>query len=236
MKPLNQKPISVTDLRVVCDNMLVALSKKLRLHGIDSVHLEQYENQGNCITLATDPESKRMILTKSPAHFIQLKKSVPPGHCLHIVSQVVEEQVEEVLRYFNVTVSEDDYFSRCTVCNGSKYLTMNAEEARALKVAMTPSETVSYGVDDDDDDEYGHNPYDIGAVSGPPSQQRSSVWKQYPGGSVYTTSGCIRETGVVLQLSAVADGIFEKINEFFCCVRCGKVFWQGSHWDKVKKK
>jgi hypothetical protein len=45
----------------------------------------------------------------------QLYQHVPQGHCYPIVSNVLEEQLEEVLKYFNVLVTRQDIFSRCQV-------------------------------------------------------------------------------------------------------------------------
>jgi hypothetical protein len=43
----------------------------------------------------------------------QLCQHVPRGHCYPVVSDVLEEQLEEVLKYFNVFVTRQDVFSRC---------------------------------------------------------------------------------------------------------------------------
>lgn len=29
---------------------------------------------------------------------------------------------------------------------------------------------------------------------------------------------------------------YRHCNEFFRCARCGKLFWQGTHWQKIEKK
>ena len=58
---------------------------------------------------------------------------------------------------------------------------------------------------------------------------------RFPGGDVNVYTGQTVE-GVKLKIAAVPDGVIEKQDEFWACSRCGKVFWQGSHWDKVKIK
>jgi hypothetical protein len=45
----------------------------------------------------------------------QLCQHVPQGHCYAVVSDAVEQQLEEVLKYFNVVVTKQDVFSRCQV-------------------------------------------------------------------------------------------------------------------------
>ncbi|XP_078605865.1 exonuclease mut-7 homolog [Branchiostoma floridae x Branchiostoma japonicum] len=39
--------------------------------------------------------------------------------------------------------------------------------------------------------------------------------------------------GVPLQIDAVPPGILTKVSEFFCCETCGKVFWEGRHFERV---
>ena len=54
---------------------------------------------------------------------------------------------------------------------------------------------------------------------------------------MYSTTGAVQDTSsTVVQLLSVPDGVLDAQSEFYCCARCGKVFWQGSHWDKVIKK
>ncbi|XP_038070951.1 exonuclease mut-7 homolog isoform X2 [Patiria miniata] len=38
---------------------------------------------------------------------------------------------------------------------------------------------------------------------------------------------------VQLQVEGVPEGIVEKIQKFFCCAGCGKVFWEGTHFERV---
>jgi uncharacterized protein with PIN domain len=47
---------------------------------------------------------------------------------------------------------------------------------------------------------------------------------------------CNGELGVV-PLGAVSDrvplGVIQDHEEFFLCTGCGRVFWHGSHWDRI---
>jgi hypothetical protein len=52
----------------------------------------------------------------------QLYQHVPQGHCYPVTTNIVEEQLQEVLKYFNVFVTRQDVFSRCQV---SYWLTGN---------------------------------------------------------------------------------------------------------------
>lgn len=39
--------------------------------------------------------------------------------------------------------------------------------------------------------------------------------------------------GEPIQLHAVPAGIVHRIPHFYVCTRCGKVFWEGSHFERV---
>ncbi|NXU68931.1 MUT7 Exonuclease, partial [Horornis vulcanius] len=39
----------------------------------------------------------------------------------------------------------------------------------------------------------------------------------------------------VLQVAAIPPGVLDstKLTHFYCCTRCGKVFWEGSHFGRI---
>ncbi|NWQ96381.1 MUT7 Exonuclease, partial [Burhinus bistriatus] len=41
--------------------------------------------------------------------------------------------------------------------------------------------------------------------------------------------------GTVLQVATIPPGVLDKaeLTDFYCCTRCGKVFWEGSHFGRV---
>ena len=89
-------------------------------------------------------------------------------------------------------------------------------------------------VDDEYDDDYGivnENGYD----DEEDHIFSNSSWVSIDGAEVNPLTGVTRE-GVELQITQVEEAVIDKYSEFFCCSRCGKVFWQGSHWGKMKEK
>lgn len=46
---------------------------------------------------------------------LQLRSRLPAGQCYCVVERHVRDQVSEVIRQFNVSVSVNDIFSRCQV-------------------------------------------------------------------------------------------------------------------------
>ncbi|XP_043914742.1 exonuclease mut-7 homolog [Protopterus annectens] len=41
------------------------------------------------------------------------------------------------------------------------------------------------------------------------------------------------EGGASLQIDTIPPGILETVNLFYCCSNCGKIFWEGSHFQRV---
>lgn len=146
-----------------------------------------------------------------------------------------EDQVEEVFRYFNVEGGDDYLFSRCVLCNGGKYFTMTREVLQKLVEAKNEQNalvgatgTVDY--DDELNDEQEFLDYeDIEELDD------CRPWLMLGDVSVHKKTGQTSE-GVELKIGEVPTGVIEKQAEFYGCTTCGKIYWQGSHWDKVTKK
>ena len=46
-------------------------------------------------------------------------------------------------------------------------------------------------------------------------------------------TGTVLGSNVIVQVQTVPEPMFMKVDLFYCCSRCGKVFWEGSHFEKV---
>ena len=55
------------------------------------------------------------------------------------------------------------------------------------------------------------------------------------GGEINILNGKIRN-GASIQVKTIPEGVLKAHDEFFGCVKCGKVFWEGSHWDRYLGK
>jgi len=236
--PLNKDPISPGDLRVVCSNMLQGLCKKLRLLGVDALAIENGQDHMDAVPLAVDG---RYVLSKGNVA-ARLSKQLPKDTVLPIIAETLDDQIEEVFRYFNVVASEEDVFSRCVVCNGGRYLVLPKSvmlDLKALKVKVTA--TVSHFPADDFDDceednfgDFEDNDFDDDprVYRDEPSATR---WVSVEGGRVNMLTG-ETEGGVMVGLDNVPSHTIEKWEEFWVCDTCGKVYWQGSHWAKAQDR
>jgi len=105
-------------MRFLCDHMLGTLAKWLRFLGYDTVYPGPLEDNA---LLEQSRKEGRVLLTRDKA----LAARTDGG--FGIVSDQLEEQLEEVRRAFGITASAA--LSRCSVCN-AEIVRLPAEEAR----------------------------------------------------------------------------------------------------------
>ena len=89
------------------------------MFGVDCLALGNGQDHLDCVALATG-EQGRYVVSRGTAA-ARISKRLPPGHTLAIITNELELQVEEVFRYFNISVDSSSLFSRCVLCNGSQY-------------------------------------------------------------------------------------------------------------------
>ncbi|NWU91656.1 MUT7 Exonuclease, partial [Upupa epops] len=104
-------PISPKEFSVVCDNMLQGLGRYLRCLGVDVQVLEKEDDHRRAAEIAR--QEGRVILT-SGLPYQTLRSQVAEGRCFSVnCSEKPKEQALQVLKHFNVQVSQADIFSRC---------------------------------------------------------------------------------------------------------------------------
>ncbi|XP_075375771.1 exonuclease mut-7 homolog isoform X6 [Mycteria americana] len=226
-------PISPKEFSVVCDNMLQGLGRYLRCLGVDVRMLENEDDHRKAAEIAR--QEGRVILT-SGLPYQTLQSQVAEGRCFSVnCSEKAKEQALQVLKHFNVQVSLADIFSRCQVCNCNKYLKVSRERMRQLvegsrqapghgdagclvRCEEKPSQSCDAAVPACDAAQPGYTPH--GEQLGGPEQCGASA---------------ALVEGTVLQVAAIPPGVLDKaeLTDFYCCTRCGKVFWEGSHFGRV---
>ncbi|CAN9504964.1 unnamed protein product [Ophioblennius macclurei] len=220
-------PLPPQRLRVVCDNMLQGLGRYLRCLGVDVVVLESTDDHRVAAKLAQ--AEGRVILTCGQP-FQSLRSQVGEGRCLSLdCSDKAKDQAVQVLRHFNVRPTPNDIFSRCQACNGDEYVSVPQEHmTRMLKQKGFLPENA------DDTPQESDQPPDESpapsATSGLPRYAPQCRWASLSGLDADTLSF---PGGAPLQLHTVPPGLLPKIALFYVCTRCGKVFWEGSHYGRV---
>ncbi|KAJ8286604.1 hypothetical protein GJAV_G00041050 [Gymnothorax javanicus] len=225
-------PLRPQQLRVVCDNMLQGLGRFLRCLGVDVLMLENTDDHSVAAKLAR--EEGRVILT-SGQPYQTLKSQVGEGHCLALdCSERARDQTARVLRHFNVQLTPDDIFSRCQACNGDEYMKLPREDmAQILKEkGFIQAQTAAKPVENwEEQYEALFSPDTVpGEVSEGPRYGPHCRWAP---ASDLDRQSLRFPSGAELQLHTVPPGLLPRISVFFVCTTCGKVFWEGSHFERV---
>jgi len=50
------------------------------------------------------------------------------------------------------------------------------------------------------------------------------------------TENLLLANGVTVRVEKIPPGMFGKVELFYVCANCGKVYWEGGHYDRVHKK
>ncbi|XP_078406608.1 exonuclease mut-7 homolog isoform X2 [Cetorhinus maximus] len=231
-------PISPSEFSVICDNMLQGLGRYLRCLGVDVKILENEDDHRKAAEISR--EENRFILTCG-LPYQTLRSQVGEDRCLSLnCSEKAKDQAVTVLKHFNVRVTPKDIFSRCQVCNGAEYLKLPVEE-------MVQAVQLNAGSDRTE-------------CSDPPTAVRRFPGTNQPKMfSQRDTGNCLGQTGscsynpschwaessqlnmktlrftsgATLQVEAIPPGILDRVDMFYCCTSCGKVFWEGSHFSRV---
>uniref|UniRef100_A0A8C1L352 Exonuclease 3'-5' domain containing 3 n=1 Tax=Cyprinus carpio TaxID=7962 RepID=A0A8C1L352_CYPCA len=164
----------------------------------------------------------RVILTAGQP-YQTLRSQVGEGRCLTLdCSEKARDQAVHVLRHFHVHLTPADIFSRCQACNCNEYLKLSREDMTRM---MRERDIVSKW----DDCE---------------SQAESNSWRP-PEGPEFTPhcrwaprTALDPQTfkfpsGAEVQLETVPPALLCQIPVYFICTGCGKVFWEGTHYDRV---
>ncbi|KAI3362415.1 hypothetical protein L3Q82_012713 [Scortum barcoo] len=216
-------PLPPQQLRVVCDNMLQGLGRYLRCLGVDVVMLENNDDHRVAAKLAQ--AEGRVILTCGQP-FQSLRSQVGEGRCLSLdCSEKARDQAVRVLRHFNVQPTPSDIFSRCQACNSDQYVAVPRKDmVRMLKQKGFLQEQ------DDTDYTQQEEEETPGVTPELPRYAPQCQWAPLSGldPDTLTFPG-----GAPIQLHAVPPGLLPRIPLFYVCTRCGKVFWEGSHFGRV---
>lgn len=217
--------ITPQELRVVCDNMLQGLGRYLRCVGVDVLMLENTDDHRVAAQIAQ--KEGRIILTAGQP-FQTLRSQVAEGRCLTLdCSEKARDQAFRVLRHFNVNLTPSDIFSRCQACNNDEYLKLPKD---AMTQMMNERGLIQDTASKADD------------CSEAPAEENYNRWRAPEGPefiphcrwaprSALDPHSFRFSSGAEVQLETVPAGLLGRIPEYFICTRCGKVFWEGTHFD-----
>ncbi|XP_051907448.1 exonuclease mut-7 homolog [Hippocampus zosterae] len=212
-------PLAPQQLRVVCDNMLQGLGRYLRCLGVDVVILENDDDHRVAAKLAQ--AEYRVILTCGQP-YQTLRSQVGEGRCLSLdCSEKARDQAMRVLRHFNVRPTPCDIFSRCQACNSDQYVALTRQDMiRMLKQKGFLQATYSSPTPPVEEPLYLELPRYGPQCKWASLSDLNPVTLSFPGGAP-------------IQLHTVPPTLVPRVPHYFVCTRCGKVFWEGSHFGRV---
>uniref|UniRef100_A0A8C6SST1 Exonuclease 3'-5' domain containing 3 n=1 Tax=Neogobius melanostomus TaxID=47308 RepID=A0A8C6SST1_9GOBI len=215
-------------LRVVCDNMLQGLGRYLRCLGVDVVILENTDDHKKAAELAH--QESRVILTCGQP-YQSLRSQVGEGRCLLLdCSEKARDQAVRILRHFNIRPTTSDIFSRCQACNSDEYVAV----PRADMINMLEKKGFLKDQDIDQSNRVlGQVDEEASTSSVTPARPRYTHQCRWASLSGLDPDSLAFPGGAPIQLHTVPHGLLPKIPVFYVCTRCGKVFWDGSHFERV---
>ncbi|XP_067001835.2 exonuclease mut-7 homolog isoform X2 [Anabrus simplex] len=161
-----------------------------------------------------------------------ISKHLPPGHCYAVTSDHLDEQLKEVLQYFNVVLSKEDVFSRCKLCNGNEFAKVSQATMKKLVAAsqrLSNSLTVDEADSKWDGDGFSSESdacSDEG-LAGPSIRYDQRQTPEIIEG--VDINRCLTKKGVSIQVTGIPSQRLEELSEFNICETCGKCYWDGTH-------
>jgi len=95
-------------MKFICDEMLGTLAKWLRIMGYDTEYAKGMKDDEIIMKAAKE---ERIVLTRDKMLSKKAKNS------LYINERTLDEQIERVVKKFNLKLDEEKLLSRCTICN-----------------------------------------------------------------------------------------------------------------------
>ncbi|XP_057317369.1 exonuclease mut-7 homolog isoform X2 [Hydractinia symbiolongicarpus] len=200
-------PRPSTSLKVICDTMMQGLGRQLRTCGVDTIILSNDQDHSTAIQISH--KENRAILTQGKPFFM-LRGHVREGMCMWVPEAPLKEQVKMVFTKYNVALKSKDILTRCSMCNFEGFEKVPSEE---LKQAYDLK-------------------FDIGECKMPETQATPSGLVNLSNFTLYN--------GVEIQLDFLStkkgsvEQLFQKVDQFYICRNCGKLFWEGSHHTAVR--
>ncbi|NXH10827.1 MUT7 Exonuclease, partial [Bucco capensis] len=113
------------------------------------------------------------------------------------------------------------------VCNCDKYLKVSRERMRQLveSCRQVPGNSRAAG----------NQSYNATMPVCNAFQPCYTSHKEQPEGLEQRGASVVLPGGTILQVDTIPPGVLDKakLTNFYCCTRCGKVFWEGSHLGRV---
>ncbi|XP_014474860.1 PREDICTED: exonuclease mut-7 homolog isoform X5 [Dinoponera quadriceps] len=240
------EPIAAHTWRVVCDSMLGGLSSRLRMCGVDCVHILFDEGGNESATLAMTEQ--RYLLTRH-RNYQRFEKYISLDKCYRVEEDTPEKQLYEVLSHFGVKVTRNDIFSRCQKCNNDEFVKIPKhimdrlmqnfiKSMKRNHYRVVPFEQRNCQFDDtsrSNDDDASSDDIEL-ETSNPISYLTNSEhrnWRLTTNLDSIDIMMCMTKHQTRIQIDKVPFKILKIMQVFYACEYCGKVYWDGSHLERT---
>ncbi len=99
----------ITEPKFIVDDMLGKLAVRLRMLGFDAAY---YGDSEDSFLLRQSKEEGRILLTRDSS-LVKIRGA----NAFFIPGRKLNEQIRQVIQRYNLKVSPQNMFSRCSVCN-----------------------------------------------------------------------------------------------------------------------
>ena len=238
-RPLFQEVRQPGQVRLVCDDMLQGLSRRLRVLGLDCLALGNGQDHLDCVRLCRDSPEERYVVSRGAAA-AAISRRLPAGHTLSLRSNEVELQLEEVFQYFNIALDATKVLPRCAACNGAHHYDLSSSIIQAIqdnileRLHTRQANLVIHCEEDSEEDEFGE---DWGEEfleeevvrRWETVQVLSSLTGEERRGQINLFTACT-ETGTKLQVEHLALQPSQEGQAFWACADCGKIRAKALIW------
>lgn len=239
MQQRNLDPIPAHTWRVVCDSMLGGLSSKLRMCGIDTIHV--LFDQGGDDSARVAMRENRILLTRNK-NYERFKQYLPLKNCYRIMADTPDNQLREVLHHFGVFITQNDIFSRCQICNCDEFVKVPkklmddlvqsfVKIIRKNNYRVLPNQvenTLEADADNSDSNE------DFEIMRNPNNYFTNSehrTWRLST--DTLDIDACTTRYHMRIQIDKVPLNVLKNVQVFYICEHCGKIYWDGSHLERA---
>ncbi|VDP15698.1 unnamed protein product [Onchocerca flexuosa] len=237
--PVKRKP---KDLKIIVDSMMLGLGKHLRRCGIDTILAETRSYLIEC----AERDPNRYILTCGKAiDELRRHRSLRGTQRILSVSTTqnlsIIQQIEFVLRQFNMHLSKDDIFSRCMKCNSNSFV-----------IAPSPVLETMYQANIGASNPFSRETYDAAKYIEKMREIDAELYSGYGCNLEVNENDCSKivahchngfldiknclvaalgcDIPAEVKIEKVPLQVLEKEGRFFyVCGICGTIYWDGCH-------
>ncbi|XP_052128325.1 exonuclease mut-7 homolog [Frankliniella occidentalis] len=212
----------VSSFKFLADVMLCGLGRELRKCGVDCMILDKslksYPNAEVEAVFRQIAEQRRIVLSKG-SNVDWFCSELGPEDVYEVACSAARDQLKEVLEYFGINVQESDVFSRCKECNSNAF--DRAGRGLLMELAGMDAEE-SAGSEEG------------AAEAAPAPAEVKRGWVLSDNSSSIAQGRTL--LGAKIQIEKVPQEVLKKIEMFYICAVCGKVYWVGSHLSSALRR